>query len=285
MAAAVNRWLVPLALAVVRHSPLEKGKWRILNALDAQFATHPVTRRLRVMGGVEMDLDTSDFVQRGLYLTRDFEPALRACILSHLQPGDCFVDVGANVGFYSLIASRRVGPTGMAVAFEPNPATYAALKGNIALNRLTNVTAVDIALSDGGGQAMFFADADGNSGASSLLRRGSSAAVRTVSTETWDAFAARSSLPFPSLVKIDVEGAEVKVLRGMSSLLTAPRRPRVILEVSEWSLQVAGSSREELFGIMSDHGYSARIISPIRSSWRSQCGFTFQYDVLFTPTE
>ena len=281
----MRRWLVPFALAVARHSPIERGRWRILNALDDHFSQHPTSRRLRVQGGVTMDLDTSDFVQRGLYVTRDFEPAVRACILEHLQPGDCFVDVGANVGFYSLVASRRVGPRGTVVSFEPNPTTCAALRRNIALNRSTNVSAFDIALSDRCGQAEFFADSNGNSGASSLMRRGSHATPGTVITETWDVFAARRPQPFPRLVKIDVEGGEVEVLRGMCGLLAGPRRPSVILEVSEWSLRQAGSSREELFEIMDGHGYAARLISPVRSSWRRKCGFTFQYDALFTPMD
>jgi FkbM family methyltransferase len=285
MAATLNPLIAPLALAAARHSPVEKGRWRLLKALDAHLAANPVRRRLRVQGDVEMELDTSDFLQRGLYLTRDFEPALRLCILRTLKPGDCFVDVGANVGFYSLVAARRVGPGGRVIAFEPNPATCARLRANIDLNGFANVSVVETALSDRSGQAGFFADTHGNSGASSLLGRGLETIESTVLTETWDGFEERTAPPPPTLVKIDVEGAEVQVLRGMSGLLAAARRPRFILEVSEWSLKAAGSSPEELFDIMSGHGYSGRIVSPIRHSWRSDIGFAFQYDALFLPGE
>lgn len=230
-----------------------------------------------------MMLDTSDFLQREIYLFGDYEPEIRTKILEGLKPGDTFVDIGANVGFYSLCASRVVGSKGKIYAFEPAPSTYAALKNNIDLNGVTNIITASVALSDTQGQAKLFLDAKHNSGATSLRRSPNSGPAIDVVLTTYDQFAKENELPVPSLVKVDVEGAEVKVLRGMNDLLGRPNHPHVILEVSEWSLREMGSSKEELFDIMDNHGYRAILLSAPKLSIFSKKNIFFQYDVLFSP--
>lgn len=279
----MNPHLAPAALALLRHYPLPRGRWRLLSALDAHYEAIPVTRRARVAGGTRMLLDTSDFLQRSLFLAGDFEPEVSACIQANLRPGDCFADLGANVGFYTLMAARRVGPEGRVFAFEPNPGTYAALCANVALNQFRQVTPVQLALSDACGTAALYADAAGNSGASSLLPREASGAPTTVRTMTWDEYAAQHAVPTPSLVKMDVEGFELHALRGMKGLLTAPNAPRFLIKVSEGSLRDAGGSRAELETLMAEHGYVAQVISAVRQSNQPHHGGCVQYDALFVP--
>src|SRR5207249_2412898 len=77
-----------------------------------------------------------------------WEPHISRWIDERLSPGDTFIDVGANIGYYSLLAARRVGPTGSVVAIEPSPKTFRALEANLAQNRLKNVRTVNAAVSD-----------------------------------------------------------------------------------------------------------------------------------------
>jgi len=272
-----------LAGAYARRFPIELGKWRIAEFLRKRLARNSFQRVIQVRDGIQMELDTSDFLQREIFISGDFEPNVRREILSILKPGDLFLDIGANVGFFSLLAAKAVGPEGKVYAFEPAPKARTALRRNLALNHIQNVMVVAAALSDGPGRAALFLDARNNSGASSLNRSPHSGESVEVELDTYDRFASQNALPVPALVKLDVEGAEVKVLRGMQALLAGPNPPPVVLEVSEWSLKQMGSSKEELFALMRSHSYKARLISQPGLSIYSQDDIYFQYDVLFTP--
>jgi FkbM family methyltransferase len=278
-------FIIALAGVYARRSPIEMGKWRVAEFLRKRLAKAPFQGVIQVIGGIEMELDTSDFLQREIFVSGDFEPNVRRHILRILKPGDLFLDIGANVGFFSLLASKAVGPSGKVFAFEPAPKAHDALRRNLALNHIQNVTPVAIALSDSPGHGALFLDARNNSGASSFNRSPHSGEAIAVELDSYDRFASQNTLSTPALIKLDVEGAEVKVLRGMQALLSRPDRPPVVLEVSEWSLKQMGSSKDELFALMLGHGYKVRLISPAGPSIYSEDDIYFQYDVLFTPTQ
>jgi FkbM family methyltransferase len=267
----------------LRRTPIEYGKWRVADFLKNRLAQKPVRGVKKVTGGIVMDHNTSDFLQREIYVHRDFEPNIRTEIQKRLRRGDQFLDIGANVGFYSLHAAKTVGANGTVYAFEPAPETRKALERNLLLNGIRNVIPVAVALSNSIGRSELFLDARNNSGASSLRKSPNSGGSVEVELDTYDNYAARNGLSVPALVKIDVEGAEVKVLRGMHDLLSRSDRPAVILEVSEWSLKQMGSSKEELFEFMIQHRYKARLLSRPGVSIFSEDNIFFQYDVLFTP--
>jgi hypothetical protein len=103
-----------------------------------------------------------------------------------------------------------------------------------------------------------------------------------VSLTTYDQFADQEGLRTPSLIKIDVEGAEMKVLSGMKALLSRRAPPPVILEVSEWSLKQMGSSKDELFELMMSYNYVARLLSRPVVSIFSQ-GNIFSNTTSFSP--
>jgi FkbM family methyltransferase len=109
-------------------------------------------RRNRIVAdvlGFEMMLDPHELVDSALiFAPQLYDHAEIGCLERELSSGDVFVDIGANVGFYSLIASRIVGPSGRVVAIEAEPDTYDALRRNIAMNRCSHVTAVNLGVSD-----------------------------------------------------------------------------------------------------------------------------------------
>ena len=279
-----SQFTIALAGAYTRRVPLETGKWRVAEFLRRRLAKTPFEGIVKVTGGIAMDLVTSDFLQREIFISGDFEPDVRRAIQRILKPGGVFLDVGANVGFFALQAAKAVGPNGKVHAFEPAPKARDALERNLQLNGVKNVTAFAVALSDSAGRAGLFLDAKNNSGASALHRSPNSGAEVEVELDSYDRFASQNGLPVPTLVKIDVEGAEVKVLHGMQALLSRPDRPPVILEVSEWSLKQMGSSKDELYDLMLSRGYKARLLSAPGVSIFSGDSICLQYDVLFTPT-
>ncbi|MEO6023850.1 MAG: FkbM family methyltransferase [Burkholderiales bacterium] len=232
-----------------------------------------------------MSLDTSDFLQRQLYASNDFEPAVREAITKRLRPGDVFVDIGANVGFYALCAAQIVGSKGKVFAFEPAPTTLRGLQKNISINGAANTQPIQIALSDSVGEANLFMDAGYNSGATSLREAPNASQAISVTLDTYDNYSERHGITTPALIKIDVEGAETLVVKGMSRLLALPNRPPMIIEISEFSLKQMGSSKDELFQIMRANGYVPKLLTPARVSMNSGEGANlyFQYDVLFEP--
>lgn len=153
-----------------------------------------------------------------------------------LEPGGVFVDIGSNVGFFTLLAAKRVGPTGHVYAFEPEPDICESLRRSRDANGLDQLETFQIALSDHDGEASFYRATDGT--ASSLVPEVPERAKRyervlTTPVTTLDALVAAGKLPRKdvSLVKVDVEGEEVRTVRGMKSALVACGKPKIWCEV------------------------------------------------------
>lgn len=154
------------------------------------------------------------------YLLGTTEPDEQAWLAARLCPGDVFYDVGANIGFHTVIAARLVGNAGTVVAFEPLPENAAQLRRNVELNSFANVEVVEAALSDGTGFANL--SGSGHRTRRTLTKLGG-VEVRTFRLDDWEG-------PPPDLLKIDVEGAELVVLEG--ALETIRRhRPDMLIEV------------------------------------------------------
>jgi FkbM family methyltransferase len=178
----------------------------------------------------------------------------RHVFVSHLREGMTVMDVGAHVGFYSLLISRAVGPSGKVYAFEPVPEIFACLKERIALNNATNVIPVPIALSDEKGVAKM--SIKGMS--SSLFRRVSDEFVE-VQVERLDDFVEREKIERVDAIKIDAEGAELKVIRGADKTIRRDK-PILMVEIHAATLQAAGTTPEELFETIVSYGYNAFVI-------------------------
>jgi len=150
------------------------------------------------------------------------------------------IDIGAHVGYYTLLAAKLVGPTGKVYAFEPEPGNHSTLQKNIQLNNYQNIVATRIAVSDRRGRAsMYLTSLD--SGRHSLFQHGLPKLGSTqVETTTLDWFLESQDAPRVDLIKIDVEGAEVDVLDGMHQLLIRSPDLKLIIEFNPTLLQSAG---------------------------------------------
>jgi FkbM family methyltransferase len=222
--------------------------WQALNRVQhsgtfgrrvIEAATHPIRHRdLRIMrgsmAGVRINLGGS-FLR---YLTGDAEPEVQEALAELIKPGQTVYDVGANIGFFTILCSRLVGPQGKVYAFEPIPENLVTLRHNIALNKLTNVVVVEQALSASTGTAEMFVSPWSAfhsldvAGASKRENHGPDGGQITVATVTLDEFLQRDGVSAPDLVKLDVEGAELLVVEGMRETLRTVQ-PLLLVEVHD----------------------------------------------------
>lgn len=196
------------------------------------------------------------------YLLGTSEPDEQALLAEHLGSGDVFYDIGANVGVFSTIAARLVGTTGRVYAFEPHPESSASAERNAELNEFANVTVLTTAVSDANGKMTL--SLSGKS-ANHRLGEGSGIEVDVVALDHW---IRREKARPPTLVMIDVEGAELNVLDGMQETL-AQHRPLVCCEVHWLEDRFLDYCREDLKRL----GYVARSLHggalPSKGRWHA----------------
>lgn len=230
----------------------------------ANDALRRYPRRYRVAeteAGQMVDGDTSDLIERYLYVFGTWEPTLSTLLRTHLRPGDVFVDIGANVGYFTMLAAHAVGASGHVIAVEPVPATVRKLRKNLAANGAGNVTVLPYAASDAAGHVQIFSGPPtnvGKSGTSPVAGGRAVGPVRQVVAADAVPVHLRASL---RAIKVDVEGDELRVLRGLQPLLERlPAGAWVVAEVAPDRLQQRGHSGSEVFELMLKLGFEAQAI-------------------------
>jgi len=193
-----------------------------------------------------------------------WEPGVTRLIETVLEPGMTVVDVGAHIGYFSLLAARQVGPTGRVYAFEPAPENYGLLVRNIALNGYQHIVPVRKAVSDHEGVDTFFLHPDSVAHSLQAQTFGRVQATMEVDTTTLDRFfAAQGWLPV-HLVKLDAEGAEPAVLDGMAELVARNRGLRLILEFIPHILRRAGRDPRSFLTTLRGLGFRIMMITDDR---------------------
>ena len=137
--------LIPFLRAYIRYAPWSVGKrafWARI--VDPYLAWHAHEFVVSTVFGSQIAGDTRDIIQQYIYYFGVWEPHLTRWIVRRLVPGDTFIDVGANIGYYSLLASKLVGEYGNVVAIEASPATFKVFQRNLGFNRVRNVRAVNM---------------------------------------------------------------------------------------------------------------------------------------------
>jgi FkbM family methyltransferase len=194
----------------------------------------------RTPGGSPMVLSMRDHQHRAIYFYGEYEPEITAVFRRLVTPGATVFDIGANAGFFSLL-SRELGAT--VHAFEPNPQVRALLTRSVELGT-GDIEVVPCACSDDEGTMPFYLSDPGNTGRSGLLvPRDTCVDVDVI---TVDGYVQRTNA-HPQLVKVDVEGAEASVLRGMRETLRTDR-PTLVIELH-------GDKREEVASVLESAGY------------------------------
>lgn len=223
----------------------------------------PIT--VRWHGGTTVDLTLGNDNSLCLYVCGSFEPNEFAYLDRVLRPGMVFVDVGANDGYYTLFAARRVGPAGRVVAAEPSSRERAHLQRNLGRNGLDNVSVIPAAIGATSGLADLHLAHGVHAGHNTLGGFAHDDVVRAslerVPIEPLDQVVARLGLTRVDFVKIDVEGAEARVIAGASKLLGS-MRPTLLIEVNDKALRAQGNCAEALLATLcSDLGYRIFVFS------------------------
>jgi FkbM family methyltransferase len=208
---AIERWLRASALIV----PFLAA---ILPLWIRAALWGPLTVDGTTEDGIQIRCRLPDLISTYLYLFGTWEPDLAAFVRRQLRPGDTFVDVGANIGCITALASGLVGPYGSVVAIEPSPAIIAALQETVARNDLLNVHIVAAALSDRDHELPLFAGPSSNVGkTTTVAHRGSARQQGRVRAAPLGSLLTGEQLAAARLIKIDVEGAEDRALAGMAA--------------------------------------------------------------------
>ncbi len=213
--------------------------------LAAPFLKGPLSLAIRKMAPREIDLpegkvmfDPEDPVISGTVGFGQYEPETVACFRASLTSGMNVVDIGANLGYFTVIAAGRVGPSGHVFAYEPDPHNFALLKKNIATNSFGHVTTLPIALSDtAGSRELFFGD---NQCTLSFSDKKGAGRSETVETDTLDASLAKLGAPRIDIIKMDIEGAEPIAFAGMQETLARNPTLTILFELYPNSIRRLG---------------------------------------------
>ncbi|AEA44702.1 FkbM family methyltransferase [Fluviicola taffensis] len=208
---------------------------------------------LKTIHGVKMVIDPSvdTGVELSLFQTGTYEKGTIQLLQKYLNPGNTFLDIGANIGLMSVIASKVVGEKGIVYSVEANPKTVPILQVNSELNACENIVILPIALSDSKGMARLFENWEVNRGGASLISQSNEQQGIEVKMERLDDLFQKET-PL-QLVKIDVEGFEPQVLRGGMSWFQK-QQPIFIIEVSKKREKEVGPSPAEIMKLVQTIG-------------------------------
>jgi len=249
----------PLARSLSAIVPAGSGAWRGAPVMHIRGKVH----------GYRMELHLEDWAERLTYfLGRYYEDHLQRLLAAALAPGDRFVDVGGNIGMITLLGAKAVGPQGEVQTFEPNPDCLERLRAVLALNRIDWVEVLPLGLSDQEEEAVLTVvsrDTGVGTFAPLAAEEHEITGRMTLHLVRGDSILLANEKPV-RLIKIDVEGFEIRALRGLEQLI-ARDRPLIVTEVIDRQLRRAGTSATELFALMHTLGYEGQSVDLVRRGW------------------
>lgn len=239
-----------IALARIAHRIVRFGR----GALGRP--NHVVVRR----GGIWWELDLDEGIDFSIYLLGMFERRTVETCIELLRKGDQIVDIGANIGAYTLPLARHVGPKGRVLAVEPTNFAFSKLVKNITHNSdlIESISPVQALLTDNieppSVQGVYSSWPLTGKNSDSAKHGGRIMTIEGAQSIRLDALLAEYGMDKPDLVKMDVDGNECKVLRGAQRML-GHARPPIVMELAPYTLEEAGDSLEELLDILHVNKY------------------------------
>jgi FkbM family methyltransferase len=212
-----------------------------------------------------INVNKTDGISWRIYFTGFHERNIGALIKENLTEGDVFVDVGANIGYFTIMAAKAVGQRGRVISFEASPKTTKLLENNLIANQLDNVEVRNVAISQNHGKVKIYNSGAANIGQGSILETRGGIVEAEVISMPLDASTIGVDVSLVRLIKIDVEGAEKYVVAGMVGLLNDPKfNGDIILEIAPEDLDV---SVEEFLKPFTSRGYKSFLV-PNRQNLR-----------------
>ncbi len=257
-------FLRPIFASLTRLYPREHGKYSILTRLYFPWfgASAPTRSVFRTSHGFRLNGDLTEYLQAWIYIFGSYELPTVRFIRSYLRTGDTAVDVGAQIGYLTLVMATAADRTTAVISFEPESSNIARFNANMELNGVTNVTLIEKAVSEHEGMLKLYLSADENAGTHSTVFVEGNVSERFVEipATTLDAAIGALGQDHVDLVKIDVEGGEIDVIKGAERVLEH-HRPVVIAELSDALQRARGSSCQAFKEYMKDYGYEAFTIA------------------------
>ena len=219
-----------------------------------------VKKTVRFRKNLKLTLSIDDWIQQHIYFTGTYEANEILFIEKNLQPGNTFIDIGANIGLFSITASAIVGDNGKVLSFEPFATNYNAFLNNINLNKIKNITAIQKAVAEKEQELNLFYD----STESNLGMVSSYASSHTIQQQikavSLDNFLPTININAIDIIKIDIEGGEYSALLGMKATIQH-YKPKLIVEIDDAILKNTPYTAEDIYNYMATLNYKPYFIN------------------------
>lgn len=240
-----------------------------LESSSASYCTCSISISMNsTFARMKLRLDMNKYLQASIYSFAEtgtcYEPDYTSLMMTVLRPGDTVIDVGANFGYFSLLASSLVADSGKVIALEPEKDNFAYLTRNIQLNNASNMRALNVAAGDSQKQSKLHIDPLNDGGHSlggispeSIQQLGNTdVIVSDVQVVTLDGLIESESITDIKLIKIDTEGWEFHTIQGALAAVKRFAPPFILAEVNRTGLRRAGASEKYLRMLLAELGYS-----------------------------
>lgn len=214
--------------------------------------------------GHHLYLDARDSLKLSLFGV--YEPFETSLLERYVRPGDVVLDIGANIGYYTLLLARLVGPTGTVHAFEPEPSNFALLEKNVRTNGYHNVVLHQAAVGEVSGSTQLFLS-ETNLGDHQLGGAGNGRRAVEVRQVNIDEVLTAEERPV-TFVKLDIQGAETGAIRGMERALRRAGRLTIFTELWPEGLRRCGSDAETYLGLLQSHALTLYEVDEVRGELR-----------------
>jgi len=215
------------------------------------YKFNPVPRAVRLRSGALIQLSHVDHLQLLLYYLGTFEPMALKAMKDHLRPGDTVLDVGANIGLFTIEAAKVVGPAGSVIAIEAMPGHAESLRKSAILNEMRGIEINSVAV----GSAILTLPTGSNRGMFTLGKVVGDEKI-TVPVRRIDDIVGERRVDF---LKMDIEGSEYQALLGARRMIER-QRPKILIELNESALRAYGSSARQVKQLLFDFGYTGQIV-------------------------
>ncbi len=245
--------LLPAVAWYLRRGPAQFGRWRLQRWARgvADRANLKRQRAVITRHGFKMRVDQADWLGRRVWLTGEYEPEVAHVMKCILRKGDCAVDVGANQGFFTLFMAKCVGVGGIVHSFVPVPQTRRMLLHNISISDMTNCHVQSVAASNEHATLNIYPGPPEHSGIASLRVNQAVEPIQISAARLDDVIDQDAPV---RLIKLDIEGAELKALQGAKQTIET-HHPFLIIEVTDRFLRAFGDSAEAIRMLLGEHGY------------------------------
>ncbi len=208
---------------------------------------------------------TDEGVCEPIYYTGKYEVKVTDYFRKTIKPGMTVMDIGANIGYYTLLFSNLVGPNGKVFAFEADPINFSFLKKSVEMNKINNIEIVQKAVSDRAGNISLFVGNNytGASGGHSIVVDNTSGSGESINVEaiSIDSYFENKSNKKIDFIKIDIEGAEPLAIKGMTEMINLNHRLGMLTEILPYALEHSSNGYSNYLKMLSDLNFSFNIFT------------------------